>query len=803
MSKLGATWSACAFLLCDAAKQLRSHCPDTGNKANVSCFFYQDVDFVQQQGLRVANFTATSAQKLASLAHEVDWPWLVAGCASILVPGLLYWVCKMLLEAGFEALHQMEEDWEITAETKSRIWILLDAVLLMVDVALDIKVGIFYCSQGLWLFGPLALAIPGLAGLACFAYKRWNWTQTNVDTNFQYWMQNLDEKGRTKPGLLVLLRQVFQCEALATAYQTYQNPQLYENDWLVERSFNGVVEAFPQCLLQTYTLLCLEQAGLQTDPVDAATQVASIVLSCYSIAKALGHMSFKLLPERAISPLPEGLTNGQLQLLQFADVSSRLLSWAALGAALRTPGAAVNQNNQFVLPTLMILELLAVAWLLRASLQWKSSLSPDAILSVAIAYLSTPMVVFNGDSHKAMHTLQGVLCCWRAVELFCCVCFVWYRGHAINEPHVLLFVLMTYSVVAYLAVLATVLYDRIMRAQRGRPVLPTVWEAEFTVAHWACTFNNLQLLKRCGSETLRNRNIHGWVPAHSAAFNGHEAALEILHDLAPDILSAKDVVGAVPAHYAAWNGHEAALELLHDLAPDTLSAKDSDGAVPAHYAAWNGHEAALELLHDLAPDTLSAKDNDGAVPAHYAGQEAVQILHDLVPETLFAKDSRGLLPAHHAASNGHEAALEILHELVPETLFAKDSSGRLPAHHAAGSGQEAALEILHDQVPETLFAKDNRGRLPTHIAAETGQEAMLKLMRNLVPETFFVLDDDGWLPIHLARMKPECGGAGVPARPASAMILKARIANARSLEFCSSERAGARLNVGRAPDVVS
>ena len=720
---------ACTLPLCDAAQQLRSHCPDAGIKENVSCFFYRDINFVEQQGFRMVNFTSASMRKVATLTHQVDWPWVAAAlCTFVLLGSLARWLCTVLPDprhATYEALRQVERDLEITEQMKTRMRILAETVMLAIDLALDLKVGVYYCSQKLWLFGPVALAIPGLAGLACFGYKRWNWRQATPDANqrmaqrTQYYFQKLDAKGHAKPNLLVMLRHVFQLEAFATAYQAYQKPELYERDWLVERTFNGALEAFPQCLLQTYTLLCLEQEDMLKDPMDTATQLVSIAFSCYGITTALQHMSFSLLPEESISPLPLGFAGWQLQLLQFMDVASRLLTWATLGAAWRTPSAAIDENCEFGLPILMALELIGVVGLLHASLRWTSSFSSEAILSAAIAYLTMPMLVFNA-SYANMSKLQGSLCFWRAVETFTCLCFVWYRGHAVSEPDGLLLAFMACSVFTHIVVHATVMYDRAMRFQHGRPVLPAIHAAQFTEAHWACALNNLQLLQDSGPEALCARARHGWVPAHVAAWSGNEALLRLLHNMVPESLSARTDHDWVPAEVAALNSHEAALRLRYDL------VADHQDWTPAHLAAHCGHEATLKLLHDLVPVSLSTRTRRGWVPAHLAALhghgDVLRLLHDLVPETFSSKDNDDWVPAHLAAQNGHTASLGFMYLLVPESLSARTNRDWVPAHVAALNGHGAALRLLYDLVPATLSAKTHHDSVAAHLAALNGHK---------------------------------------------------------------------------------
>ena len=48
--------------------------------------------------------------------------------------------------------------------------------------------------------------------------------------------------------------------------------------WRTERAFNGLVESFPSCLIQAYTLLCMAQLGELPNPLDTAWQVTWLLL---------------------------------------------------------------------------------------------------------------------------------------------------------------------------------------------------------------------------------------------------------------------------------------------------------------------------------------------------------------------------------------------------------------------------------------------------------------------------------------------------------------------------------------------
>ena len=91
-----------------------------------------------------------------------------------------------------------------------------------------------------------------------------------------------------------MLLQMLQLEGLVTAKSAYYDPRFRES-WKIERAFNGLVESFPSCLIQAYTLLCMAQLGHLDEVWNTIWQVFSIMLSCHSMAAAV-KLGMTLLP---------------------------------------------------------------------------------------------------------------------------------------------------------------------------------------------------------------------------------------------------------------------------------------------------------------------------------------------------------------------------------------------------------------------------------------------------------------------------------------------------------------------------
>ncbi|CAJ1353190.1 unnamed protein product [Effrenium voratum] len=782
---MATAWMAAfALMVCCRAKHLR--CSDAPSWHQIQCFLHQDGQVLAQSAHVVEAAAVAWVAPITTAA--------IATAALAIAAAGLWWLRRAedYEMVGIRSLAKEDESQNAKDEKekcKKRI-ILFQGCLFAVDIASDVRVGIDFCERGLMCFGALLLLIPATSGCLCFLYKRWSWElaphdhkENGKETLFFY--EGKNRNGQKRPGLRCMVLQMLQLEALETARLAYYDPR-FRKEWRTERAFNGLVESFPSCLIQAYTLLCMAQLGELPNPLDTAWQVFSIVLSCYSMAVAMKLISFRILPKQKVSNVSgSSWQDVQLTLLQFCDVSARLFTLAAFGVCLR-PAIDITKNRQFELPLLMLAELVLVACMTTYLLnkRWCHSVARtrDAVLSTAISYLTIPSLVLHEDSddtvvdYLGMMALQRIESVWRAAELLLTLCLVWYHLHTqAHESHVCIVTFATWSAVALACVLTTRLYDRTSRYE-GRPILPAVSADGFGAAHWACALGNMQLLTRLLREkddAIRARDTKCRSPAHIAALYQKEEALRLLHQFDSECMSYKDNAGWAPAHCAAHVGHEAVLKLLHQLAPDSLNSKAEDGALPSHIAAACGHDKMLNLLFELVPESLSAENHKGTVPAHNAannGHDAVlELLHRVAPGSLNAKNDKGAVPAHRAAHNGHEQVLRLLCQLAPESLTATNNSGSEPSHYAAHNGHCKVLRLLHQCNPEALEAEDNEGKVPAHWAAHNGHEDVLSLLKELAPDTLQSRDFAGWTPAHMAarnghdavlsllhRAAPEC-----------------------------------------------
>ncbi|CAJ1414618.1 unnamed protein product [Effrenium voratum] len=665
-----------------------------------------------------------------------------------------------------KALSKEDEAKEQAAKCK----IQMQAFLYAADMVMDVKVGIEFCTRGMFWFGFVLLAIPVVSGLLCFLYKFKSWELAPYDheengreTKFFYEKRNI--LGQKRPGIDSMLLQMLQLEGLVTAKLAYYDPRFRES-WKIERAFNGLVESFPSCLIQAYTLLCMAQLGHLDEVWNTIWQVFSIMLSCHSMAAAVKLVSFRLLPGYQVLPVQSSpMQMPQLTLLLICDVSARVFCFAAFGLCFR-PAVRMSENRQFALPLLMLAELAVVVWLTTRFLnkRWFHSVenTRDAVLSTTISYFTIPALALHTQSNDAvvdfsgMMKLQRVMSYGRAAELFVTLCLVWYHCHIqVYASRVYIRIFALWSLLGLACVLITRAFDRASRHE-GRPILPAVGSQGFSPAHWACALDNVDLLRKLDEkeDVMDAPDENFRHPVHIAALYGREDALRVLHKVNATCIMAKDQAGWTPAHCAAHIGHEKVLELLFVLDPKCIQEPDEKGRTPAHCAAQSGHAAVLTLLHRLAPGSLAVKATNGAVPAHMAaarGQvEVLDVIKELCVDSLNKVNKKGALCAHKAAHHGHVKVLELLHDTHPESLKARNHHGKTPAHNAAHNGHEEVLCRLHAWVPTTLSAQDKDGTVPAHWPAHNGNLAVLKRLKLLASETLKMRNNEGWAPAHMA-----------------------------------------------------
>ncbi len=109
---------------------------------------------------------------------------------------------------------------------------------------------------------------------------------------------------------------------------------------------------------------------------------------------------------------------------------------------------------------------------------------------------------------------------------------------------------------------------------------------------------------------------------HLAAYFGVDDVVEVLASSSPD---PKDSYDRTPLSWAAWNGHEAAVQLLLATGKVDADSKDADGRTPLSRAAESGRESIVKLLLATSEVNADSKDTDGRTPlslAAWKGHEA-------------------------------------------------------------------------------------------------------------------------------------------------------------------------------------
>jgi ankyrin repeat protein len=85
----------------------------------------------------------------------------------------------------------------------------------------------------------------------------------------------------------------------------------------------------------------------------------------------------------------------------------------------------------------------------------------------------------------------------------------------------------------------------------------------------------------------------------SAVERGDLEAVRAMLAATPGLVRARDDTGATPLHHAAFHGHRAVAELLHEAGADVNTRDDTHGATPAgwaiHYLRERGALLAVEI----------------------------------------------------------------------------------------------------------------------------------------------------------------------------------------------------------------
>ncbi|OAQ61390.1 ankyrin repeat domain-containing protein [Pochonia chlamydosporia 170] len=192
---------------------------------------------------------------------------------------------------------------------------------------------------------------------------------------------------------------------------------------------------------------------------------------------------------------------------------------------------------------------------------------------------------------------------------------------------------------------------------------------------------------------------------------------------------AKDSFGRTSLHWAAYEGHEAIVEMLLDKGVD-INAHDANcGCTPLWLAASKGHESICRLLVYNGAH-IDATDNCGQTPLLCAAMEGHCAVVNLLASDgadVEAKDKHGWTALLRASTNGHDNIVKLLTSKGAKLEAREELNGRTSLLCAAGEGHCSIVEIFlrHGADIEDVDKHDNT---PLLLAAWSGYAATVEIL---------------------------------------------------------------------------
>jgi len=170
--------------------------------ADVAEYAQEDRAFLAKKAGDLPGFLASWCAELFSdvqdFIEERWWLGLLMLMIMVLSSLVIMW-CNRGFTDGKKVHVYVYERFGLTEEQGDhrfrQVQVLQQAAVMFVDMVLDFTNGITYAAAGYLIFGAFMLAIPAVAGIGSFVYKRWTWKLAEFDESRQdnYYFEGRDK----------------------------------------------------------------------------------------------------------------------------------------------------------------------------------------------------------------------------------------------------------------------------------------------------------------------------------------------------------------------------------------------------------------------------------------------------------------------------------------------------------------------------------------------------------------------------------------------------------------------------------
>lgn len=293
------------------------------------------------------------------------------------------------------------------------------------------------------------------------------------------------------------------------------------------------------------------------------------------------------------------------------------------------------------------------------------------------------------------------------------------------------------------AAISSLLHAQQQPSEQQEPLTET-----FSALHYACSRGNVKQVQRLLDSPLANELFTRCTPsgdtaAHLSAWFGQVECLNYLlawgkeHDLV-DALLVANREQATLVHLAAYGGHRACLEALHERA-FSLTTTDGEKSTPLHKAASQGHAACVDFLLGIESvlESVDAGDAAGFTALHLAvlhgHVDIVRLLLTTGKASSAAKNAELFSPFHLSVLTGSVAIIGVFIKHGGEGLMSDTATEYLlsPLHLGCSSLNRDAYQLLLDIMPADqrfLDLLDTEERTPLHYAFLFGRSELVPLL---------------------------------------------------------------------------